>query len=371
MIPIAAPIAQYRAHAAAVQAAIVRVLESGEYILGGEIARFEAAFADHCGGGHAIGVASGTDALILALKALGIRSGDEVITVSHTAVATVAAILAAGAVPVLVDVDETYMTIDPAALEATVTPRTRAVIAVHLYGQAADLNAVIAVARRHRLWAIEDCAQAAGGGLGGRPLGSIGDVGCFSFYPTKNLGAIGDGGLVLAAESDIAERVRRLRQYGWDDKRETLEAGVNSRLDPLQAAILQAKLPHLDSDNARRRAIARRYDAGLAGLPLAVPRVRAGCEHTYHLYVIACDDRDGLRAHLGRREIGCAIHYPTPVHRQHGYAERVIAPRDGLPVTERLCRRILSLPIYPELSDADVDRVIAAIRGYFTNSAHG
>ena len=242
MIPVAAPIAQYRAHADAIRAAIARVLESGEYVLGGEVAAFERAFANYCGRGHAVGVGNGTDALILALKALGIGPGDEVITVSHTAVATVAAIVASGAVPVLIDVDEVSMTLDTARIGAAATSRTRAVVVVHLYGQAADLDAIMPVAKRHSLRVIEDCAQAAGGRYRGRSLGSIGDIGCFSFYPTKNLGALGDGGLVLSADADIAERVRRLRQYGWDEARETHEAGVNSRLDPLQAAILQAKV---------------------------------------------------------------------------------------------------------------------------------
>ncbi len=223
VIPWASPLAQYRAHQAPIQSAIDRVLDSGTYILGAEVEAFESAFAEYCGGGHAVGVASGTDALILALKALGIGPGDEVITVSHTAVATVAAILAVGATPVLVDVDEVYLTLDPAALDRAATPRSKAVIAVHLYGQAADLDPILSFARERKLALIEDCAQACGGRYRGRRLGSIGDIGCFSFYPTKNLGAIGDGGMVLTREPKIAERVRRLRQYGWDDGRQTRE----------------------------------------------------------------------------------------------------------------------------------------------------
>jgi dTDP-4-amino-4,6-dideoxygalactose transaminase len=364
-IPWAFPLAQYRAHQAPIQSAINRVLDSGTYILGAEVEAFEGAFAHFCGGTHAVGVASGTDALILALKALDVGAGDEVITVSHTAVATVAAILAAGATPVLVDVDEVCMTLDSVALDAAATPRSKAVIAVHLYGQAADLDPIVVFARRHRLAVIEDCAQASGGRYRGRRLGSIGDIGCFSFYPTKNLGAIGDGGIVLTREPKIAERVRRLRQYGWDDARQSHEAGLNSRLDPLQAAILQAKLPHLDADNARRAAIAQRYKHGLCNLPIVTPKERAGAQHVYHLYVAACHERDALIAYLSERQIGCAVHYPVPVHHQRGYAERVIVPPGGLPVTERICRQILSLPLYPELSDADVDRVIATVRGFF------
>jgi dTDP-4-amino-4,6-dideoxygalactose transaminase len=364
-IPWASPLAQYRARQAPIQSAINRVLDSGTYILGAEVEAFENAFADYCGGGHGVGVASGTDALILALKALGIGQGDEVITVSHTAVATIAAILAVGATPVLVDIDEIYLTLDPAALNRAVTPHSKAVIAVHLYGQAIDLDPILSFARERKLALIEDCAQACGGRYRGRRLGSIGDIGCFSFYPTKNLGAIGDGGIVLTRELRIAERVRRLRQYGWDDGRQTREPGLNSRLDPLQAAILRAKLPHLNEDNARRGAIARRYERGLHGLPIKTPKERAEAQHAHHLYVIGCRRRDALMAHLAEHQVGSAIHYPIPVHRQPGYAERVVLPAKGLPKTERVCQQILSLPIYPELSDADVERVIATVRGFF------
>ena len=365
VIPWASPLAQYRARQAPIQSAINRVLDSGIYILGAEVEAFENAFADYCGGGYGVGVASGTDALILALKAFGIGPGDEVITVSHTAVATVAAILAVGATPVLVDIDEIYLTLDPTALNGAATPRSKAVIAVHLYGQAVDLDPILNFTRERRIALIEDCAQACGGRHGGRRLGSIGDIGCFSFYPTKNLGAIGDGGIVLTREPKIAERVRRLRQYGWDDGRQTREPGLNSRLDPLQAAILRAKLPHLDEDNARRAAIAERYERGLHGLPIMIPKQLAGGQHVYHLYVVACMQRDALMAYLAEHQVGCAVHYPLPVHRQHGYADRVILPSGSLPVTERVCQKILSLPLYPELSDVDVDRVIGSVRSFF------
>jgi len=365
MIPVASPLAQYRAHDDAVRAAILRVLESGHYILGTEVEAFEQAFAEYCGGGHAVSVASGTDALILALKSLGIGPGHEVITVSHTAVATVAAILAAGATPVLIDVEETYMTLDSAAITAAITQRTKAVIAVHLYGLPVDLDAVLAVCRRHGLRLIEDCAQATGATYRGRQVGSLGDVGCFSFYPTKNLGAIGDGGLIFTADSQIAERARRLRQYGWDDARQTLEPGVNSRLDPLQAAILRAKLEHLDADNGLRAATAARYDAAFATLPITSPAPRKDASHVYHLYVIRCDERDRLQAHLAANAIGSAVHYPVPVHRQRGYAQRVVVPPGGLPTTDRLADRILSLPMYPELDEYAVEQVISAVCTYY------
>ncbi len=364
-IPWASPLAQYRARRQAVQTAITRVLESGAYILGEEVEAFERAFADYCGATEAVGVGSGTDALILALRALGIGAGDDVITVSHTAVATVAAVLACGATPVLVDVDAAYCTIDPARIDAAITPRSKAIVAVHIYGQPADMDAIVAIGRRNGLHIVEDCAQAAGARYRGRRVGSLGDIACFSFYPTKNLGAIGDGGMVITGDTDLASRVRRLRQYGWDDARNTHEVGVNSRLDSLQAAILGAKLEYLDSDNARRDAIARRYDQSLAGLPIAVPARHADDSHAYHLYVVRCDERDRLKTHLAADGIGSAVHYPVPVHRQDGYAEKTVVPNDGLPLTERLAEQILSLPMYPELSDAEVDRVAASIRGYY------
>lgn len=365
VIPWASPLAQYRAYREPIQTAIARVLESGAYILGEEVESFERAFAEYCGVSHAVGVGSGTDALILALRALGIGPGDEVITVSHTAVATVAAVLTCGATPVLVDIEPTYCTIDPARIDDAITPRAKAIVAVHIYGQPADMDSIVAIGRRTGLHVVEDCAQAAGARCRGRRVGGLGDIACFSFYPTKNLGAIGDGGMVIANNAELAERVRRLRQYGWDNARNTHEIGVNSRLDPLQAAILYAKLPHLDADNARRAAIAHRYDETLAPLPIAVPSERAGDSHAYHLYVLRCNERDRLKAHLAADQIGSAVHYPVPVHRQCGYAERLIVPARGLPVTEKLAARILSLPIYPGLRDEDVDRVVESIHRYY------
>jgi dTDP-4-amino-4,6-dideoxygalactose transaminase len=365
LIPWADPSAQYQAHKTTIQAAVTRVLESGAYVLGQEVEGFERAFAEYCGVAHAVGVGSGTDALIVALQGLGIGSGDEVITVSHTALATVAAIIAAGATPVLVDVDAASYVIDPALIAGAISGRTKAIVPVHLYGRPADLDAIALIARYHGLRLIEDCAQAPGAWYRDHRVGSIGDVGCFSFYPTKNLGAIGDGGMVITSDAALAERMRRLRQYGWNNARETDGVGVNSRLDPMQAAILAAKLPHLDKDNTRRAAIAQRYSRGLIGLPLAVPATDNARGHVYHLYVIACENRDALASHLSNQGVGSAVHYPMPAHRHKGYAERVRIPNAGLPVTDRLGGHILSLPMYPELSDGDVDQAIAAIRGFY------
>ncbi|MGB6937039.1 MAG: DegT/DnrJ/EryC1/StrS family aminotransferase [Xanthobacteraceae bacterium] len=364
-IPWAAPAAQYRAHQAAIQAAIARVLDSGFFVLGEEVESFERAFAAYCGVTYGVGVANGTDALELAMRALGVGPGDEVITVSHTAVATAAAVLACGATPVLVDIDQAYYTIDTSRIEVAITPRTKAIVPVHIYGQAADMDAVLTLARSRKLRVIEDCAQSTGGRYGSRRLGSLGDIACFSFYPTKNLGAIGDGGMVITSDADLAARVRRLRQYGWDEARKTRELGRNSRLDPIQAAILAAKLPHLDADNARRAAIAARYHIGLAGLPLTSPSARANSTHVYHLYVIHCEDRQRLMGRLKADQIGSAIHYAEPVHVQVGYAEKSVMPKDGLPVTSEIAGRILSLPMYPEMTDPDADRVVASIRRFF------
>lgn len=362
MIPCSAPLAQYRVHASEIRGAIDRVLEGGGYILGREVAAFEQSFAGHCGTSHAIGVANGTDALILTLKAMDIGPGDEVITVSHTALATVAAVIATGATPVLVDIDPIYYTIDPALVEKAITRKTRAIIAVHLYGQAADMAALLTLARRHRLRLIEDCAQATGGRYRGKRLGSMGDAGTFSFYPTKNLGAIGDGGMVATSNAKLAERIARLRQYGWDSARKTRETGLNSRLDPLQAAILGVKLPHLDADNARRRAIGARYDAALGGLLVTTPAVRADSEHVFHLYVLRLKKRDAVKAALAERGVEAGVHYPVPAHRHKGYDAKIRLPRRGLPVTEALARNILSLPMYPELTGAQADQVIDALR---------
>ncbi len=353
------PKAQYQAYRSEIDAAIARVLDSGIYILGQEVKAFEEEFAAYIGVKHAIGVGNGTDALTLALMALGIGSGDEVICVSHTAVATAAAIVQAGAKPVFVDIEADYLTLDPSCLEAAITEQTKAVIAVHLYGQAANLDAIKILAEDHAIPVIEDCAQAVGASYGAAKLGSIGDVGTFSFFPTKNLGAIGDGGAVLTNDNALAERLRGLHQYGWQDDRISHVAGVNSRLDELQAAILRVKLRHLDSDTLRRRDIAAQYNALLEGLDVTLPKVRPDSDHAYHLYALHCQDRDGLLAHLKADDILAGVHYPVPVHMQPAYREGV------LPITEQAARQTLSLPMYPELTAANIERVAASVRCFF------
>ena len=363
-IPQAAPLAAYRASRARVDRAVARVLASGRYVLGPEVEAFEREFAAYIGCRHAVGTGSGTDALVLALCALGLPPGTLVATVSHTAVATVAAIELAGLTPLLLNIDPATYTLAPAALQRAFSGSRRigAVIVVHLYGQAADLDALVPLARLHGAILIEDCAQSHGAMLGGWRLGSIGDIACFSFYPTKNLGAVGDGGAVLTNEDDRATRLRELREYGWRERYVSATPGMNTRLDPIQAAVLRVKLPGLDRANARRAAIAARYDRGLAKSGLSLPARRPGATHVFHQYVVRTSRRDELRAALGRAGIGTAVHYPVPVHLQPAYRGRVALDPGGLGESERAAREVLSLPMFPELAAVDVARVIATIK---------
>jgi len=380
-IPQTNPRASYHAHKAEIDAALARVMEGGRYILGPEVAAFESAFAAFvwasAGRGHAVGVANGTDALTLALRACGVGPDDVVVAPSHTAGATIAAIELAGAMPLFVDIDPATFTLDPNALAAALARPSagvnraaiRAVVAVHLYGQLCDMPAITGIAAREDLIVIEDCAQAHGATLDGRAAGTWGAAAAFSFYPTKNLGAFGDGGAVVTADSATAERLRALREYGWRQRYVSSEPGpdgrslgMNSRLDELQAAVLGVKLPHLHTDNARRAGIAARYDAGLRAADLVTPPRRPGAGHVFHQYVIRCARRDDLRASLQALGIGTLIHYPVPVHLQPAYQGRV--PVAGaLAHTEAACREILSLPMFPELADADVERVVAGVAG--------
>jgi dTDP-4-amino-4,6-dideoxygalactose transaminase len=359
------PLASYLERKGEIDAAVQQVLGGGWYINGQEVAAFEREFAAFVGSAHAVGVASGTDALHLALRALGIGAGHQVITTSHTAVATVAAIELAGAEPVFVDIDATSYTMALAPLAeavATLAPagRLKGVIAVHLYGHPADVPAILELTRRHDLLLIEDCAQAHGARIGGRMTGTFGDAAAFSFYPTKNLGAFGDGGAVTTSNEDTAQRLRWLREYGWKERYISHLVGINSRLDELHAAILRVKLRHLAADNERRRALARVYDSELPADVVATPTVRRDCEHSYHQYVVRSRQRDGLREHLQRAGIATAIHYPQPVHLQPAYRGRLLQI-GGLDATEQACREIVSLPIYPQLAVADVERVCAAV----------
>lgn len=356
--------AAYQAQKAEIDTAVARVLTSGWYILGDEVRRFEAEFAAYGHSPHAIGVASGTDALLLTLKAFEIGPGDEVITVAHTAVATAAAIELCGARPVFVDVDPLTYTLDPAQIEAAISSRSKAIIPVHLYGQPADLDPIQQAARAHNLIVIEDNAQAHGARYKGQIVGSIAAAGAFSFYPTKNLGAIGDGGAILCHSEDVADRLRALRQYGWQQRYVSEEVGFNSRLDELQAAILRVKLRALDEGNAHRRLAAARYTHLLQGCPLLLPQERQDSKHVYHLYVVQCQERDELQAYLAQKGIGTAVHYPVPVHRQPAYLQYQMVP-GSLPVTEALANTVLSLPIFPTISEAQIAAVAQAIRTFY------
>ena len=341
--------------------AITEVLDAGRYVLGARLQMIEASFAAYCGVAHGVGVGSGTDALRLALAACGVGGGDEVITAGNTCVPTAAAISSVGATPVFADVEPGTYTIDPVALERRVTARTRAIVPVHLYGQCADMDAVQAVARRHGLRVIEDCAQSHGARIGGRVAGSFGDAGCYSFYPTKNLGALGDGGMVVTRDPALAAQVRSARNYGLTPTGSYEGKATSSRLDELQASILLALLPRLDARNDRRRAIAARYDDAFTGTAIVAPVEAVGRRHVYHLYVVRVPDRDGFRARLATRGIGTLVHYPVPVHRTPAYRERA-ADETYLPVTSRIAGEIVSLPLHPELNDAEVDAVIDGAR---------
>jgi dTDP-4-amino-4,6-dideoxygalactose transaminase len=368
-IPQADPRAGYLEQRAAINAAIARVLDSGQYILGREAETFENRFAALIGVAHAIGCGSGTDALELAVRASGIGAGDLVFTVSHTAVATVAAIERAGATPVLIDIEKDGFNMDPEelerALKAPPPGRPAAVMPVHLYGEPAALDEIAGLARQHGLRLIEDCAQSHGATHRGRVTGSIGDFGCFSFYPTKNLGALGDAGALVTNDRELAVAAREIREYGWRDRYISAVPGINTRLDPVQAAILNIKLDVLAEDNERRQAIAARYDSGLAGLPLKLPQRRNAATHVYHQYVVRTANRDGLREHLRQAGIGTGIHYPLPVHLHPAYRGRVAGGPSGLCNSQKVTREILSLPIYPQLADAAVDRVVGEVRRFF------
>lgn len=360
-IAFASPLAQYHSHQAEIRKALDEALDGGQYILGKTVHAFEESFADYLGLKHCVGVNSGTDALVLALKALGIGAGDEVITVSHTAVATVAAIELAGATPVLADIDPLSRCIDPTCIPALISEKTKAILPVHLYGQPADMHAIMQIAREHGLLVIEDCAQAHGALIDGKKVGTFGDVACFSFYPTKNLGAIGDGGAVATNSDEVADRLRWLREYGWKERYISHMAGVNSRLDELQAAILSVKLKYLNEDNAKRIALAQQYFDELAGTEIGLPLKIAGTQSVYHLFVIEHALRDALKVHLFEAGVGTGIHYPQAIHQQPAY-QRKLRGWDRLPVTEQLVVRILSLPMYPELQPEQVSRVCDEIK---------
>jgi len=347
--------------AADVAAAIERVVGRGWFVLGPEVEAFEAEFARASGAAHAVGVGNGTDAIALTLRALGIGAGDEVITSPLSAAFSAIAVMMAGARPVFADVDPDRLTIDPRRIEAAISPRTRAILPVHLYGQPADLPAIERIAAKHGLAIVEDCCQAHLATCGGRPVGTIGRAGAFSFYPTKNLGALGDGGAVVTNDGALADRLRRLRNGGQSSHYRHDEFGVNSRLDELQAAILRARLARLPRWTARRRQIAARYRRQLAGADETLVRILPECDpgHVYHLFVVRSPARAALRQHLASQGVETLIHYPTPIGRQAAFAG---AAPDACPAADRACAEVLSLPLHPALADGDVDAIAAALK---------
>jgi len=378
-VPQVDPKASYLAHQSEIDAAITAVLASGWFILGKETAAFEQEFARFLGAGYAVGVANGTDAVEIALRACGIGPGDAVVTVSHTAVATVAAVELAGAAPVLADIDPQTFTLSPESLEATIRahlalptdqqPTLKAVLVVHLYGHPANLPALQAICERHGLFLIEDCAQSHGAMLHGRMTGTWGRAAAFSFYPTKNLGALGDGGAVVTNDPGVAEKAGLLREYGWQQRYISSVAGMNSRLDELQSAILRAKLRHLADENHQRHAIARQYDDAFGGTHLQLPREEAGAFHVYHQYVVRTPARDSLRAFLKEREIGTLVHYPVPVHLQPAYQHRLRLAPNGLPHTEAAAHEVLSLPMFPQMSAGQRGWVAEQVAEWSRNEA--
>jgi dTDP-3-amino-3,4,6-trideoxy-alpha-D-glucose transaminase len=368
--PVAVPFLELGAATAElrpeIDAAVARVLSSGRYLLGPELEAFEAEWAAYAGARHCVALGSGLDALTLGLRASGIGPGDEVLVPGQTFVATWLAVTAVGAEPVPVDVDPVHHALDPRAAAAAVTPRTAAILPVDLYGHPADHVELRALADRHGLLLLDDAAQAHGARLHGRPVGTYADAAAWSFYPGKNLGALGDGGAVTTDDAELAARLRRLRNYGSERRYEHVEAGQNSRLDELQAAMLRVKLTHLPAWNARRRRLAERYVEGLRDVPVALPAVRRGAEPSWHLFTVRSPERDRLREHLESVGIGTLVHYPVPPHRQPAYAGS-LAASTALPVADAVAATVLSLPIGPHLDDDDADLVVAELRSWATD----
>jgi dTDP-4-amino-4,6-dideoxygalactose transaminase len=369
MIPLVDLQAQYRSIKPEIDAAVARVLDSSQFILGPEVAAFEREFAAYCGTTDAVAMNSGTSALHLALLAAGVGPGDEVITVPFTFVATVATIVYAGATPILVDVEPRTLTMDPEAFAAAITPRTKAVVPVHLYGQPADMDPILEIARRHNLVVIEDAAQAHGADYRGRRCGSLGDMAAFSFYPGKNLGAYGEGGAVVTSDPALTRTLRMLRDWGAEKKYEHRLKGYNYRMEGLQGAILRVKLRHLDAWTEARRSRAALYDELLDGAGVHLPHVRPDVRHVFHVYTIRTPDRDRYADILRGGGMATGIHYPVPVHLQPAYADLGYGP-GRFPESERASHEVLSLPLFPEMRDDQVQTVAAAIRGVTAAATH-
>ncbi len=352
--------AEYEQEREEILGAVEQVMRSGRLILGDSVRSFEREFSAYCGAGHGVGVNSGTDALVLGLRVLGIKSGDEVITTSNTAIPTVSAIESANGACRFVDIDPATYLMDVSQLEAALTPRTRCIIPVHLFGQCVDMDPLLRIVERRGIAVLEDCAQATGAESRGRRAGSMSRVAAFSFYPTKILGTYGDGGMIVTSDGELATRLRRLRMYGTEGRYYAEEHGYNSRLDELHAEILRRKLRRIGSYISRRRELARRYDERLRGSGLILPETAPGNGHVYYLYVVRHPARDTIIRELAARDIIVNVSYPWPIHTMRGYAHLGYAT-GSLPVTEKAATEILSLPMYPSLTDAEVDRVCDAL----------
>ena len=348
-----------------IDAAIARTLDNCSFCLGPDVAQFEKDFAQFCGAEHCVAMNSGTSALHIALMLLGVGAGDEVITTPYTFVATSWAISYIGAKPVYVDVDDATMNLNPALVERAITPRTKAILPVHLYGQPCDLEPLLEICRKHKLPLVEDAAQAVDAKYKGKTVGTFGEISCFSFYPGKNLGAYGEGGALVTNNAAFAARARSLREHGSTQRYYHDEVGFNYRMEGIQGAVLGVKLKHLDRWTRERQRVAKRYAELLAGTPLQLPREAAGCESAWHLYVVRHARRDELKKHLEANGVGCALHYPLPLHLQKCYASLGYKTGD-FPVAEKAARECLSLPIYPELTEEQIQRVVAVVKEFFS-----
>ncbi|MBI3556948.1 MAG: DegT/DnrJ/EryC1/StrS family aminotransferase [Deltaproteobacteria bacterium] len=357
--------AQYKSIRQDVLKGVEAVFDKCNFVLGDEVAKFEADFARYCGSDHGVGVANGTDALHLAVRALGIGAGDEVLVPANTFIATALGVTFAGAKPIPVDVDASTFLMNPMLIEKAITPRTKAIMPVHLYGRMMDLDPVLEIARKHKLAVIEDTAQAHGAELRGKRAGTRGVMGCFSFYPGKNLGCYGDGGLITTNDAELKEKLEALRNYGSKKKYHHPIVGYNSRLDTVQAAVLNAKLPHLNAWSAARASAAVKYNKAIEGIgDLILPQIPDKGSHVFHLYVLRTKKRDALLAHLNANGVQAGIHYPTPIHLHGAYAD--LGYRKGsFPVSEQLCDEIVSLPMFPEISDEQIHYVVGQLKGFF------
>ncbi len=362
MILVSNPIEQFKSHKKNIVDSIKKTLDSGIYILGQNVSKFEKNFAKYIGTKYAVGVANGTDGIELALRSLDIGVGDEVITVSHTAMATISAIVSTGAKPVFVDIEDEFFGIDHNLICRAITRKTKAIICVHIYGQSVNLNEIVKISKKNKIHLIEDVSQAHGARFEKKRLGSIGIIGCFSLYPTKNLGAVGDAGIVTTNNSKIAKKITMMREYGWKNKFKSLMHGRNSRLDELQAGILVEKLKTLDKDNLKRLKIASVYNKTITSRHVITPKKRSKSSHVYHLYVIQCKKRDKLLAYLKKNKIFAGIHYPVPIHKQKIYKNKKLI---HLKNTEIVAKNILSLPIYPELKTSDAIKISKLINKFY------